>query len=288
MRARAILWGGLCLSSALFAQAGEPGTRAEGRAAAPLMQLLAEELDYSMAHLVSGESPKPYFLSYSVVDTKTISIWGSLGALHRNEQDRQRALDVDLRVGDYALDNTHQIRGRGDDRRFGRSSGASRSLPIEDDAAAIQHSLWLTTDRAYKAAVDRYQRVKTDLKTTVEEESKVPDFSHEEPSVAAEPDAELTLDREAWAQRIRDVSRDSHQISADLRILGRHRGRGRESIPGHQRRHALKTGSKRLRVVVSASSKAEDGMDLSQSFIFNAASEAGLPDVEKIREPLRK
>src|SRR5207244_8193888 len=50
----------------------------------------------------------------------------------------------------------------------------------------------------------------------------------------------------------------------------------------------LKTASKRLRIIVSASTKADDGMDLSQSFIFNAASEAGLPSEEKVREAFQK
>jgi TldD protein len=43
-----------------------------------------------------------------------------------------------------------------------------------------------------------------------------------------------------------------------------------------------------LRVVVSAGTKAEDGMDLSQSFIFNASSEAGLPGEEQVREAFHK
>jgi predicted Zn-dependent protease len=50
----------------------------------------------------------------------------------------------------------------------------------------------------------------------------------------------------------------------------------------------VKTGQKHLRVMVSADTKADDGMDLSQSFIFNASTEAGLPDEKQVREAFQK
>src|SRR4051794_10593140 len=133
MNAGAMLWGGLCLCSTLFLQAGA----ADPAPAAPLLRLLGEGVEYSMAHPAPPDSPKPYFFSSAVVDTRSVSIWGSLGALHRNDQDRQRSLDVEVRVGDYALDSTHQIRGRGDDRRSGRILGASSSIAMDDDPAAV-------------------------------------------------------------------------------------------------------------------------------------------------------
>jgi hypothetical protein len=49
--------------------------------------------------------------------------------MEQNDQHRVRVLDVDVRVGDYALDNTHQIRG-GADGRFGRFGG-SALVPLE-------------------------------------------------------------------------------------------------------------------------------------------------------------
>src|SRR5204863_3602667 len=50
----------------------------------------------------------------------------------------------------------------------------------------------------------------------------------------------------------------------------------------------LKTGTQRWRVIVSASTKAEDGMDLGQSFIFNAANPAALPSEKQIRDSFQK
>ncbi|MBI2926174.1 MAG: peptidase U62 [Verrucomicrobia bacterium] len=284
---------GLLLSGFLFctpvlAQTGTPDQRTgEGRQA-PLLKVLAEELEHSMRHLATEDGAKPYFLAYAVTDITTRSVRASLGALQREDEDRQRSLDVDVRVGDYALDSTHQIRGGADASRFGRFYDASTSVSLEDNPTAVKHALWLSTDRAFKAAVERFQRVKTDLKTTVEEENKAHDFSREEPSVFSEPDAELTLDREAWAKRVRNVSRLALKYpliyESTVAALGGVENRHLVTSEGTR----LKTASKRLRIVVSASTKADDGMDLSQSFIFNSASEGGLPTEDQVREAFQK
>ena len=254
----------------------------------PLSAVLAEELDHSMKHLAADDGLKPYYLCYAVTDVATVTVRGSLGALRRDDAGRARLLDVDLRVGDYALDNTHQIRGGTDAGRFGRFLGGSASLPIENNPTAVKHALWQSTDRAFKAAVERFQRVKTDLKTTVAEESKAHDFSRETPNIYSEPAAELSLDRQAWAERVRKISRLAlaHPLIYDslVAVVGAAENRCLVTSEGTR----LKTATERFRVVLSASTKAEDGMDLNQSYIFNCASEAGLPTEEKVREAFQK
>jgi predicted Zn-dependent protease len=247
-----------------------------------------EELDYSMAHLATKDGTKPYFLSYTVTDTRSVVIQGSLGAIQSNLEDRERVLDVDVRVGDYALDSTHQIRGRGGERGFGGSFGGSSAIPLEDDPLAVKQTLWRVTDRAFKAAVDRFQRVQTDLKTTVEEEDKAADFSREKAQADSQPDVTLSIDREAWAQRIRNVSRLALKqpliYHSHVALLGEAENRHQVTSEGTR----LKMGSQRWRVLVNASTKAEDGMDLGQSFIFDSASDGGLPSEEKVAEAFER
>ncbi len=261
---------------------------APARTADPLLNVLGEELDYSMRNLAKDEKAKPYFLSYTISDTASVTLMGSLGALYQNDTQRARHLDVDVRVGDYALDSTHQIRGGADSRRFGGILGAASSAPLENNPGAVKHALWQATERAYKGAVERFQRVQTDLKTTVEEESKSSDFSREDPSLFSEPDTDLSLDREKWADRIRSISRLAVEYpliyDSTVALVAAAENRHLASSEGSR----VKTGGKRLRVIVSSSTKAEDGMDLSVSYIFNAATEDGLPSVEKIREALQK
>jgi predicted Zn-dependent protease len=122
----------------------------------------------------------------------------------------------------------------------------------------------------------------------VEEESKAADFSREQPSVFSEPDAQLQLDRQAWAERIRGVSRLALQYpkiyDSAVGVVGAAENRYLVTSEGTR----LKTATKRLRVVVSAATKADDGMDLSHSFIFNSASESGLPSEAEVREAFQK
>ena len=62
--------------------------------------------------LTQKGNPAPYFLSYEVNESKTAEITASLGALQYSNVDKQRILDIEVRVGDYNFDNTHQIRGQ--------------------------------------------------------------------------------------------------------------------------------------------------------------------------------
>jgi predicted Zn-dependent protease len=269
-----------CVGMLLLGQA--PPRALAAPALDPLLQILGEELDYSVKRLRAEDGTKPYYLSYAVTDISTLSISGSLGALHQDDRDRSRLLDVDLRVGDYELDSTRQIRGGPDGGRFGRAPGVSAGIALENDPLAIKNILWQATDRAFKSAVERFQRVKTDLKTTVEEESKTHDFSREKPSVYQEPDAVLELDRAQWAQRVRNVSRlalKHPQIyESSVSLVGSAENRTQATSEGSR----LKTGTKRWRVIVSASTKADDGMELDHSFIYNAATEAGLPSEQQM------
>ncbi len=50
-------------------------------------------------------------MGYEVNETATVDIQASQGALQSSEHDKIRVLDVEVRVGDYDLDNTHQMRG---------------------------------------------------------------------------------------------------------------------------------------------------------------------------------
>lgn len=288
MRVLGLYLGAMVLTTRLVAQIGAPGQSPRVAAGDPLLNVLAEELDHSMRHLATDDGTRPYYISYTVTDITSATVRGSLGALHSNDGRRARLLDVDLRVGDYALDSTHQIRGGADGGRFGRFSDSSASVVLDNNPTAVKHALWQTTDRAFKAAVERFQRVKTDLKTTVEEESKAHDFSREEPGVDTESDARLELDREQWAPRIRNVSQLALKYplvyDSTVAVLGAAENRYLVTSEGTR----LKTSNKRLRVLVSAGTKADDGMDLSQSFIFNAASEAGLPSEAQVRVAFQK
>jgi predicted Zn-dependent protease len=272
---------------AVLGAATAVAAQTEGRAEPKLIALMADELDHSIWNLVNDDGTRPYFLAYTITDVASASISGQLGAIYTDDTSRRRVLDVDVRVGDYALDSTHQIRGGG--RGFGGRGGrrGMNAVSVDDNADAIRHALWRATDRSFKSAVARYQQVLTNMKTMVEEETKAHDFSREEPSVHFEEEMTLDIDHEEWARRVRAVSRmalDEPLIySSSVSIGATAENRYMVSSEGTR----LRTGRKLLRVGVTASTKADDGMDLSQTYLFSASTEAGLPTEAQMRQAFR-
>jgi TldD protein len=267
-------------------RASEPPT-----AAPDMCSLLGGELDYSMDKLVMPDGTKPYYLAYTVTDRQTVSLSATLGALESDDAAHRRLLDVDVRVGDYTVDNTHKIRGGAfgfDPSDYMAMFAGATEMSLEDDPDAIRHAVWLVTDKAFKSAVKKYQRVLTNLKTKVEEEDKSGDFTHEQPSVYSEPPASLKIDRAAWADTVRKVSQLARKYpliySSSVSLTAAAENRHMVTSEGTR----LQTGRKLLRVVVNAGTKAEDGMELSQNFIFNAASEDKLPNEQQMTEALQK
>ena len=252
-----------------------------------LISTMSEELDYSMKNLALPDGTRPYYLAYTVTDVKNLIIRTELGAVTGTDDSHQRVLGADLRIGDYKLDSSHQIRGgRGGFR--GRGAGGAVSVSLDNNPVAIKHALWQATDREFKAAVNRYHRVLTNMKTMVEEEDQSADFSREEAHVYSESEAALSIDRESWVQRLRRVSRlarkypliHSSNVSLACQVFNRFFVNSEGS--------KIQTGCKLLRVHVAAGTKADDGMALSQSFIFNAASTDRLPTEEEITRAFQK
>ena len=170
-----------------------------------LLEIMRSELDLSMNKLVSPDGTKPYFIQYSVTDEKDLAISASLGSVTRDHDSHSRQLEVDVRCGDYALDNTHQIRG-GYWGGYDYWQGAV-SLPLEGDPVATRHAIWLETDTKFKAAVKRLGQVKANVKVMVEEEDLSDDFSREDPSVHQGEWLDQPADVRSLTERIKKFSR---------------------------------------------------------------------------------
>src|SRR5512146_2096137 len=105
----------------------------------PVLVAMKQELARSFTNLKKA-SVQPYFLSYEVTDNHAIQIRASFGALMSSDDERTRVLDIDLRVGDYKLDNTHPMADAG------RGPGAGQvQMPIDDGPDALRNALWFAT-----------------------------------------------------------------------------------------------------------------------------------------------
>src|SRR5919108_1928323 len=175
--------------------------QAQSRAASPVLDAMRTELARSLATF-KGQPSSPYFLSYEISEAHTLNVAGSFGAVTQSSERRHRALDVDLRVGDYRFDNTHPLRGGFPGRAFMGFDGMAE-IPVDDDPGAIRAALWYATDRRYKRAVEQLTWVKTNAAVGVAAEDTAPDFSAEPREGYTEPVATIGADARAWEDKIR-------------------------------------------------------------------------------------
>ena len=263
----------------------------------PLLEALSGELSRAFASLGKSAAAgpdrqvAPYFLSYSVSDASAVAIRAEYGALADSSAGHERVADVQIRLGDPKLDNTHGTH---------RNSGVrSFSLPVGDDAEAIQRALWLGTNAEYGTALDNYLRVKTEAEVRAKEEDTSPDFSRETPQVSVgKPAPPVVVDRAAWEQRVRELSKifrnypDVYQNAVMLTVQNETdyfvSSEGARVVTPHVA----------ARLVAFAVTRADDGMDLFRAKTFEAETVAGLPleaemeaamrDLGKSLEALRK
>jgi hypothetical protein len=98
----------------------------------------------------------PHFLSYEIVDTHSFFLTSSFGKLTNSSENHHRQLGIDLRVGDYAMDNTREIRGSMNNFSIPDRSGPA--IPLDNDLDAIRAALWYRTDERYKRAAEQYAK----------------------------------------------------------------------------------------------------------------------------------
>jgi len=249
----------------------------------PLLHALEAELTRSMEGLKDRESDPLYFLAYRATETRSLNIAGSYGALLRSSRSHGRRLDVEARVGAPTLDSTHQIRG---EFEFG-ASPSSATLPVDDDEAAVRAAAWSATDRAYKAALQRFLKVKTNEQVKVEAEDPSPDFSLEQPSDYREATVDILVDDESWNERVRRLS----AIFQEYKFL--HSGVVALSAEAENRFYVSSEGTKlifgrtHLRLSIEASCVAEDGMELRLFDSFEGPTDDTMPDDARIEAAIK-
>ncbi len=241
-----------------------------------LLAIMESELKLSMEKLEAPDGTKPYFLQYNVTDEKSVTIGATLGALTFDDASHNRYLDIDLRCGDYTLDSTHQIRDQGFGGRMGMFRGRT-SLPLEGDALATRHALWLKTDEQFKQASKRLAQVQANVKVKVEEEDQSDDFTREDPEVYIGKFIEQKIDQKAWSKRVKKWSEafrnhpDVYNSSVTLT------GRVNNRLAVNSETSKLQFGRGWWRIGIQASTIADDGMELFQYSSFDAHTPEGLP-----------
>lgn len=263
-----------CLSPCAFAQK-----------APVLLDAMQGELDRAFHALgkapSEGKQIPPYFMSYAVSDADTVSIRAQFGSIVDSSARRARVADIQIRLGDPKLDNTH-----------GEHRGAavnSAQLPLADDRAAIARALWLATNQGYGTALDNYLRVQTESQVRAREEDTSPDFSKEPPQVAIEqPAPPVQVDRAAWEQRISSLSKAFRAFPDVYQNIVVFTAQNDTSYFASSEGSRIVAPHKAARLVIMAVTRADDGMDLFRAKTFEAATADALPSQSQMEAVVKE
>ena len=245
---------------------------------APILGLLQTELRRNF-DILRKESTPAYFIGYTVHDERASQILASFGAIERSDESRGRFATVEVRVGDYGLDNTHPIRG---EAGGGGGRGGRISLPLTDDPGPAQLALWRATDRAFKSATEALTRVRTNVASKIQEGDPAADFSREQPQVHSGPPVSYAVNMKEWEARLRRISApfadDPLIFASSVSLTVQSNNRYYTNSEGSQ----LATGDVHYRIFLQAATKAGDGMELPLYNSYFSRTLEGLPDEKRL------
>ncbi|MBD3285331.1 hypothetical protein GF359_02810 [candidate division WOR-3 bacterium] len=234
-----------------------------------ILSAMQSELNRSMENLVMEEGERPYFISYWVYEYASFALEASMGCLTDQDDGHYRVLNVDVRVGDYEFDNSG-----GKEKKWWQLEDEDRKyrnmqVPIDDDTVALKHRLWLVTDHKYKKALEDYGNKKKEKALSVEDaEDTTPDFSKEEPEVYAGDEVSLSIDRNAWEQRIKNLSKLFTEYE-DITIsrVG-FKARAKNNYFVNSEGSKIQKGNALYSIDIEVQSRSDDGMPLTDHLKF--------------------
>jgi hypothetical protein len=258
-----------------------------------VMRAMRDEMERSMRKLQLENLQKPYFISYRSVESQGCSVGASFGALTgsycepaASGQARSRNLSVEVRVGDYTRDNTNFFAPMS-------NAGVARPLltggtnvPIDDNYDELRRQLWLSTDSAYKNALDTYAKKKAALENRKRTDD-APDFSKEDIvnfDQAQPPIAWNRVELEKTVKSLSALFRETPGIDGSSVSLG---------STMWLTRYVNSEGTSYVRgrsfatLTINADAQATDGMPISDFEVIHANSIEELPPRAEIVNRIR-
>jgi len=248
---------------------------------------LQDELARSVGQLQMQGMQKPYFVAYRADDIDETKVSASLGSLTEELPSHRRMLGVEVRVGDYKLDNSNFFSMRSLAGRASRFASSFSEAPLDDDYAEIRRRLWLATDAQYKTAVEDYSGKKAALEQRKQGED-AQDFSKEPPAHFSEAPAPSKVDLAALERLARSASGAFRQmpeiytssVAIECRsVFTRYVNSDGTSFMRWQ---------PSLQVDVSAETQSADGLPISESIEVYSRSVSELPRETDLVERARQ
>ena len=239
-----------------------------------VLQALQDELKRSMDKLKMENFDKPFFISYTAETLQSLNISASFGSIVKSENEKSCRAAVDLRVGDYAFDNSN----------FGGDNFMTVRLPVDHDYDAVRYELWLITDRQYKMSLSELAKKHAEERTRVVKE-RPDDFSREQTAVSATEDAAPVLSSPLTQDEVGNISAvfrnypaiNNSDVSLNVNTYIKYFINSEGAVIRKPRLNA--------NLYVEASTQADDGMRLNDFRNFLAYDGAGFQRGRKSTRP---
>jgi predicted Zn-dependent protease len=255
---------------------------------------MRDELERSMRKLQLENLQKPFFISYRAVESQSCSAAASFGALTNSNCEppadghaRSRNLSVEVRVGDYARDNTNFFAPMMTAGVVRTVMGGGASVPIDDNYDEIRRQLWLSTDSAYKNALDTYAKKKAALENRTRTDD-APDFSKEDPiNVNMTSAAPANWNRTEFEKTVKSLSalfRETPEIDGSTVTL---------TANTWLTRYVNSEGTSYVRgmslatLTINADAQATDGMPITDNEVIRANTIEQMPTHDEIVKRIR-
>jgi predicted Zn-dependent protease len=251
-----------------------------------LLNAMKDELARSIGQLKLEGEAGPYYISYIAEDVLEATIQAESGAITSSSENRSRWLNVDLRVGDYSLDNSNFVSGAGIARIIGNTANIRLPLPLDDDYFGFRRNMWLATDTAYKTAVDTLSRKKSFIQNSSKTED-LPDFSKGGSTSRIAVENKLAINKELWNQRVDQIAKlltgrkeiQESRVTLIVRIMNLYYANSEGAIAIEPQSGA--------EMIISATTQAEDGMPIGHYLSYTAALPEGFPEKTKIESDIK-
>lgn len=168
-----------------------------------IWKAMKDELSRNLKNLSYLDYQKPFFISYAIGDFQGAVVMGSLGALVMSHEVKQKTEMVRVMVGDYKLADEN-FENANNQIRY---AGGNIPLPVDADYYGIRRTLWVQTDKVYKAAGESHKNKLYILKrNNIPIDSLVPDLTQVPATIKKIDAPEYKFNKAEMESRIRELS----------------------------------------------------------------------------------
>jgi hypothetical protein len=241
----------------------------------PIWKALNDELSRNMNNLKYLDYEKPFFIGYTIGCSENAAVVGSLGAIILSNQNKRNTEMVRVMVGSYKVCDEN-FQNENDNVDY---NGGNIPLPMENDYYGIRRTLWIQTDKVYKAAGETFKHKMYILKrNNISVDSLIPDFSQAQVTKLKIEGSGYNYNKSLWENRVKEISSyfskypdiDDSGVSFRFAKVSTYTVNSEGS--------EVKSPADVAVITVSASLKAPDGIPLTDKFEFISVTPDDIPD----------